>query len=617
MDDSSSESLSTFIETCALSVHSSRLTDVLNHLESGSIPGLHSNYLADVEVIKHAIGALRILEFGMFTSYFHKDQLNAPGATPDLIHTAWRDIWRWITFLYMKCITNQAYGEMIMHAALRTIPSTLMRFGWHAGLRLSMIRTPGLIPMLTQQWVQEDTYAKQLELAWDKRYFALALENLFTYGNDKKNDTDKEVITTIVHAAVGGEAAVVRVALQQFDTLLQSKHLDFDTMSLFLTLIHEISYSRPALRPSLLYQGLIPTIISFLRHLPPLGSEKDPPAVNRCTLLAIAILVIFTQTINGPSFIVQGLESGLLVAFVMSWPLIQRADLGLAASSAIHIFVVLKDYLVYRSVLRAVARALKVMKRMGVSAPDCDPWVAFENFALARLLIKDAFDAKSGSRLDPGFTGCANNNVGRDELCVVCVINTFHSADCDPMILNTNLALGAIMICTAILLVRGMIGKATELFVKLGRSLCVVRIHISVSRSFRSEFTCIDGSQVPISQHDRNFLHYVAAIDFCTNISAIKADIAKRFTSTPVSSLYIQLTYIGTPSIVVYPVGMFPWEDEDEKSELETLLHRVRAADGNQMLAQVHVRNGYLPDHGIMLRKFPLLISRPQNWFQD
>jgi hypothetical protein len=486
-----------------------------------------------------------------------------------------------------------------------------MMFGWHPGLRLSMIRTPGLIPMLTQQWVQEDTYVKQLELAWDKRHFALALENLFTYGNDKENDTDKEVIAAIVHAAVGGEAVVTRVALQQFDTLLQSKCLDFDTMSLFLTLIHEISCSHPVLRPSLLYQGLIPTIISFLRHLPPLGSKEDSPAVNRCTLLAITTLVVFTQTINGPSFIVQGLNSGLLAAFVMSWPLIQRADLGLAAGAATHIFAVLKDYLVYRSVLRAVAKELKVMKRMGVSAPDCDPWVDFEEFALARLLIKDAFDAESGSRLDPGFTGCANNNVGRDELYAVCVINTFHSADCDPMILNTSFVPGAIMICTAILLVRGMIGRATGLPVKLGRNLCVVRIHISVSCSFQSEVTCIDGSQVPISQHDRNFLHYVAAIDFCNNIRAIRADIAKRFTSIAVSSLYVQLTYIGTPSIVVHPVGVLPWKDEDEKFELETLLRRVRIADGKQILAQVHVRNGYSPDLGIMLRNFPLLIPLP------
>lgn len=273
------------------------------------------------------------------------------------------------------------------------------------------------------------------------------------------------------------------MALQQFDTLLQSKCLDIEPVSLFLTLIHEISCSHPVLRPSLLCQGLIPTIISFLQHLSPLASNENSSAVNRCTMLAITTLIMYTQTINGPSFIVQGLDKGLLVAFVMSWPFIQRAHLEFAAVAATEIFAVLKDYLVYRSVLRSVAKALKVMKRMGVLASDCEPWVAFEKSALARLHIKDAFDAESGSRLDPGFSGCANNNVGRDELYAVCVINPFHSADCDPMILNTSFAPGATTICTVILLARGMNGRATGLPVKLGRNLCVVRIHLCFLQS--------------------------------------------------------------------------------------------------------------------------------------
>lgn len=87
-----------------------------------------------------------------------------------------------------------------MHDTLHTIPYMLMMFGWHTGLCLSMIWTPGLIPMLTKLWVQEDTYIK-----W---HFSLALENLLTYRNDKENDTNKEVVATIVHAAVGGEAVV-------------------------------------------------------------------------------------------------------------------------------------------------------------------------------------------------------------------------------------------------------------------------------------------------------------------------------------------------------------------------------------------------------------------------
>ena len=111
MDNSPSESLSIFLKMCTLGIHSSSLLDVLDHLKSGSIPGLHSNNLADIEVIKHKIGALQMLESVMISSSFHKDLPNGPGAAPDLIHAAWQDIWHWIVFHYTKCITNQRYGE--------------------------------------------------------------------------------------------------------------------------------------------------------------------------------------------------------------------------------------------------------------------------------------------------------------------------------------------------------------------------------------------------------------------------------------------------------------------------------------------------------------------------
>jgi hypothetical protein len=218
------------------------------------------------------------------------------------------------------------------------------------------------------------------------------------------------VIAAIVHSTEGGEAIIMRVALQQFGTMLQFQRINFDVLSLFLTLIHKISSSHPILRPSLLYQGLIPLIASFLRHLPTLASDGDP-AVDRCTLMAYTNLVIFTQTINGPSFIVHGLDKGLLAAFVMSWPLMQRAHLKLSSSIAIHFFAVLTDYLVYRSVLRSLAKALKEIKRIGLLASDCKPWETFQTIVLCRLGVKDEFDGQSESRLDPGFFGCANHNV--------------------------------------------------------------------------------------------------------------------------------------------------------------------------------------------------------------
>jgi hypothetical protein len=473
MNASPPKDLSAFIKTCTLSMHSDSVSDALVHLQSGKIPDLHSNSLADIEAIKQAIGSLLLLRFVMISSAINRHLPIGPGVAPDLIHSAWQDIWRWIVFLHTHCVIKQARGEIVMQASLWTIPVTLMSFGWHSGLRLSLIRTPGMISMpLARQWLKADTHPKQL----DERHFSDALEQLLTYqGADK--DTDEEVIAAIVHSTEGGEAVVTRVALQQFGAMLQFQRIDFDVLSLFLTLIHNISSSHPILRPSLLYQGLIPLIASFLRQLPTLASDGDP-VVDRCIYMAYTNLVIFTQTINGPSFIVHGLDKGLLAAFVTSWPLMQQASPELSSSTAIHFFAVLKDYLVYRSVLRSLAKALKEIKRIGVLALDCKPWETFQTFALRRLAVKDEFDEQSESRLDPGFFGCANHNVSEkiNVLYAVWTINPCHSAGCDPMMLITSFVLGATMICIVTPLVRRTIGRTTGLSVNRGKSLCVVCI---------------------------------------------------------------------------------------------------------------------------------------------
>jgi hypothetical protein len=107
-------------------------------------------------------------------------------------------------------------------------------------------------------------------------------------------------------------------------------------------------------------------------------------------------------------------------------------------------------------------------------------------------------------------------------------------------------------------------------------------------------------------------------IDLYNNIHAIKADIRQRYPSTAVSSLYIQLTYIDTPSLVVSSVATFPWQNEDERSEIETLIRRAQTAEGRQILAQVRVRNGYsLSEQSVIMRTFPLLLPLPPNWLQD
>jgi hypothetical protein len=302
------------LQTFTLSIPGNSISDFIHHPRSETIPGAQLSTSTDVQAIKHAIGSLSILHSLMINRYFHKDQLDELSELPDLVHAAWQDIWRWLAFLHTKCIVNQAHGETIMHASLHVVPLVLASFGWHTGLRLSMIRTPGLISMLTKHWLKEDTYAKQPELAWGEHQFARALENLFTYGNGDI-DTDPEVVAAITCAPEGGAAVVAQMALQQFNAVLQPQYLNvanFDVISLFLTLIYELSDSHPTLRPSLLHQGIIPTITYFLRNLHLLHDESTlPSAVERSVMMASGNLVKFMQTVKGPSFIVQGLDGGL------------------------------------------------------------------------------------------------------------------------------------------------------------------------------------------------------------------------------------------------------------------------------------------------------------------
>jgi hypothetical protein len=262
--------------------------------------------------------------------------------------------------------------------------------------------------MLTRHWLKEDIYIGQPQLAWNKRLFSRAIEDLFTYKSRSK--TDQEIISAIVYATDGGAAIVTEIALQQFRTMVISETLDLDSVSLFVTLIHELSETNLAPRPPLLYQGIIPSIITFLVRLPPYPSSEDSaPALHRCVMMATFLLIRFTQTINGPSFIVQALNKGILAAFVISWPRMLSILHSTASHFATQFFNVLKDYLVYRSVLRSLEKALIVVQRLHVS--NCDAWTDFQQFASGRLGLKAEFDALSKSNLDPGFFGCANHDV--------------------------------------------------------------------------------------------------------------------------------------------------------------------------------------------------------------
>jgi hypothetical protein len=75
------------------------------------------------------------------------------------------------------------------------------------------------------------------------------------------------------------------------------------------------------------------------------------------------------------------------------------------------------------------------------------------------------------------------------------------------------------------------------------------------------------------------------------------------------------MSYLGKFSMQVAVVSTFPWGDEDEKAEMEDLVHRAEAAEGRHISAKVFVRKG-CSVQSTVVRTFPLLLLLPPNWLE-
>lgn len=215
--------------------------DALLHLRSDRIPSAHKSTDSkseELDTIKQALGSLQALTLLMIRASA-RQSVGVDDDTPNLVHEAYGDVWRWTSFLYVKCIVKQAYGKIMMQASLHAMPSILFSFGWNTELRRSMISTPGLISMLTRHWLEEDTLVEQGSLEWDDRHFALALENLLRY-DSAGAASDSIVIHAITSSTEGKALTVTRVCLEHLRSMMRLKYSHYDAYSLPLILIHKL-----------------------------------------------------------------------------------------------------------------------------------------------------------------------------------------------------------------------------------------------------------------------------------------------------------------------------------------------------------------------------------------
>lgn len=406
MDDRSLENFTVFSEWCKQSLEGKSLPDVLRNLSRETIPAPSDDTLSTVDAVKLALQSFRGVQNFMNSS---AGQTQNRRTAPKSVRAHWRSISAWMVYLDIYCITRKQFGETLMAASLHAIALTSAAISWHPTIRDAITQTSGLVSLLTRHWTKEDEYVCQSELRWEERYFAVALGRLFQYTTD---NSDVKIVTFITKAG-GGPSAVTQVSLEQLRSVLKTEKVDFSVVSFYINLIHQASKATPSLRASLLGEGLVPAIAQFIDLLPMRPPATVPPNLQQCIKSCILILVLFMETANGPSFIAEAFDAGLLKGFLRLWPWLVacRADTTLSE----RLFNLLTDYLVYRSVLRSLGKALKKMDQLHIDASlaQCNPWLAFRDAASMQLNIKKNFDARSGSRLEPGFFGCENFDVSR------------------------------------------------------------------------------------------------------------------------------------------------------------------------------------------------------------
>jgi hypothetical protein len=394
--DPSLQTLDAFFSWCAETLLEDKDTSALfRNLHHDKIPTGSDHSADSIQVIKVALRSFFSLErLILDLNEYHAE-------IAKMAQEAWSEhLWGWLKFLHTHCVIEQSLGETLMLVSLRLLPRTLGLFAWHLGLRESVIRTPGCLDILLQHWVEEETYVKKPQMAWGMRYFALALDQLLCYS---KGDDD-EVLAIIGGTIEGGRDAVARIALNQLSAQLgdgNDRMIVIDVICFNLTAIaFFVSGSSSATLRSLLCQGLMVTIARFLNTLDRKAFATDNESLQCCITVAFSIVSTVLFSANGHSWISQCIDAGLISGVLCSERWLYALGPSFPPTISGSVFGYLQQYLVYRSVLRTIGKALKDAKRIqdgrDVSGPMWKNFFSFKklhhNVSRSRRCLTRIFD---------------------------------------------------------------------------------------------------------------------------------------------------------------------------------------------------------------------------------
>ena len=375
------------------------LSDFQINLSAGRIPSPSETDESAKTAIKIAISSLTIIIVKI------RRDPNFISKHIAVFRQAWQGVWAWLQFLSAECITEH-HGQTIMLHSLRIIPFVIAAFSRdnEAGLRSLIAHTPGVFQILIPHWLRENIDINQdlAKITLDFN-FSAALGGLL----QKEDHRNAEILTTIVGSASGRAQEIARVAIGHLQSVVFRSPPDFAQITQHLVLVSAFSTSLcPPLRSAMLQNRSLPVIIDTVKAM---GTQAVPAGFVTLSYLALSDAL---DSANGPVWIIQSLDVGLLSAILKAG--FQLTQPGVPSSVCAMIpkwlFKLLHQYMVYRSVLRSLSKAITKTEQEGIDIPTSGlfwgEWEMFRAAAKNRLVEKDDFDAMNTLGAEPGFYGC-------------------------------------------------------------------------------------------------------------------------------------------------------------------------------------------------------------------
>ncbi|KZP27829.1 hypothetical protein FIBSPDRAFT_927821 [Athelia psychrophila] len=317
---------------------------------------------------------------------------------------------------------------------LTIIPAIIEMMSHSEVLRHKMASTPGVVTMITKYWMAEGSV--NLESA----FAAAGAPHPFTKTLIiliKPENRPSTCLPEFIAAVPGGAKSAAAHAIMQLNAVVGQPLLPrhFYTVRNHTTLIGNLSFSTtPTLLLELLCQGMIPSTVRTLVWLEKQPTNTPDEAQTACETLDAAIMCS-----NGPSWVVQALDAGLLPAALKS---ASRITLQLEKPRSLQYATLLPNflcqYLVYKSVVRSAAKALRRTARLDVDrsrgGPIWDAWGVFEALARDRIALKESLDEKE-SKSQKCHRGDCRTVMDPDDLlrCTGCISAIYCDRACQKM----------------------------------------------------------------------------------------------------------------------------------------------------------------------------------------